>query len=305
MLLALVCATLALAATQQVDTTVNVVRGQRLDVKAYGGEVTVRGWNRNAVRIEASTSGRERVELTSSATAVSVRTEGRGGPPSDIALRISAPPWIALTVSGVNTSVKVDGVRAPISVETVEGEVDVIGGESLVSLRSVQGSVRLRGAKGRISVNSVNDDVEVANSSGDVVAQTVNGEIALYTVDAASLDASTVNGDISYSGPIRAGGRYALSTHNGDICLTIAEGTSASVAVSTFSGEFESEFPVPLRGTRKGKGFNFTLGSGSAQVTLESFQGTIQLVRPGSENDPARQRERERHRDHDKDHDRD
>jgi hypothetical protein len=73
------------------------------------------------------------------------------------------------------------------------------------------------------------------------------------------------------------------------------------VAVSTFSGEFESEFPVPIRGTRKGKGFNFTLGGGSAQVTLESFQGTIQLVRPGSEQDPAR---RER-RDHDEDHDED
>jgi hypothetical protein len=60
------------------------------------------------------------------------------------------------------------------------------------------------------------------------------------------------------------------------------------VAVSTFNGEFESEFPVPLRGTRKGKGFNFSLGSGSAQVTLESFQGTIQLVRPGSEKEHTR-----------------
>jgi hypothetical protein len=297
-LLALVCGTLAVAALQQVDTTLSVSRGQRLDVNAYGGEVTVRAWNRNAVRIEASTSGRDRVELSSSPTAVRVRTQSRNGPPSDIDLRISAPPWMALTLSGVNTSMKVDGVRAPISVETVEGDVVVNGGEGLISLRSVQGAVRLRGAKGRIAMNSVNEDVEVANSSGDVVAQTVNGEIALQIVDAASVDANTVNGDISYSGPIRTGGRYALSTHNGDISVTVAEGTSASVAVSTFSGEFESEFPVPFRGTRKGKGFNFTLGSGSAQVTLESFQGTIELVRPGSERDPAR---RERHEEDDDD----
>src|SRR6185295_4792884 len=128
--------------------------------------------------------------------------------------------------------------------------------------------------------NSVNEDLEVRNSSGEIVAQTVNGEITLRINDAASVDASTVNGDISYAGPIRNGGRYAFSTHNGDVTLTVAEGTNASVAVSTFSGEFESEFPVPLQGTRAGKGFNFTLGSGSAQVTLESFQGTIQLVRP-------------------------
>ena len=297
MLFALLTGILALAPDVQVDTTLNAVRGQRLAVNAYAGEVTVRAWNRNAVRIEAN-ADQDQLEISSSPTGISIRTQGRHGPPEEITLRISAPAWIGLSLAGVNTDAKVEGIRAPISVETVEGEVDVTGGESLISLRSVQGSVRLRGARGRINVNSVNDDVEVANSSGDIAAQTVNGEILLQGVDASSLDANTVNGDIAYSGPIRSNGRYALSTHNGDLTLTVPQGTSAGVTVSTFSGDFESEFPVPLQGTRKGKGFNFTLGSGSAQVTLESFQGTIRLVRPGSEEDPARQK-----RDHDRDHD--
>jgi DUF4097 and DUF4098 domain-containing protein YvlB len=293
-LLTLVTGALALAAAQQVDTTVKVGRGQRLQVNAFGGEVTVRAWNRDAVRVEATTSGRDRVEISTSATAVSVRTHGR---PSGMELRISAPPWIGLTLSGVHTNVKVEGVLAPISAETVEGAVEVTGGDGLISLRSVQGSVTLRGAKGRISVNSVNEDVSVANSSGEIVAGTVNGEIDLRFIDAATVDASTINGDIVYSGSVRNGGRYGFTTHNGDITMTVAQGTSASVAVSTFNGNFESEFEVPLRGTQKGKGFRFTLGSGSAQVTLESFQGTIELVRPGSE----RVRERDRDHDHDRD----
>jgi DUF4097 and DUF4098 domain-containing protein YvlB len=296
-LLTLVTGALALAAAQQVDTTVNVGRGQRLDVNAFGGEVTVRAWNRNAVRVETITSGRERVEVSSSATALSVRTQGRQGSPSQFELRITAPRWIPLNLSGVHTDMKVDGLRAPISVETVEGQVDVTGGDGLISLRSVQGSVALRGGRGRIRVNSVNEDVGVHNSSGEIAAETVNGEITLQINDAASVDASTVNGDIAYSGPIRSGGRYAFSTHNGDVTVTVAEGTSASVAVSTFSGEFESEFPVPLRGARAGKGFSFTLGSGSAQVTLESFQGTIQLVRPGSDKDRTRERRKDSHDD--------
>ena len=66
-----------------------------------------------------------------------------------------------------------------------------------------------------------------------------------------------------------------------EITVTVAEGTSASVSVSTFNGEFASAFPVTLTETRKGKRFNFTVGGGAAQVTLESFQGTIELVRPG------------------------
>jgi putative adhesin len=285
-----------MTAAQQIDTTLAVTPGQRLQVNAYGGEVTVKAWNRNAVQVQATTSGGHRIQVSLSGPVVTVRTEGRHGPPTEAELRISAPPWMALSVSGVHTNVNVDGSRAPVAVETVEGEVKVNGGDGLISLRSVQGSVTLRGAKGRIKVNSVNENLEVTNSRGEIMAETVNGEIVLGRVDAAAVDASTINGDISYDGPIRNGGRYSLATHNGDITLTVAEASSASVAVSTFNGEFESEFAVPLSGTRKGKGFSFTLGSGSAQVNLESFQGTIRLVRPGSMD---RERGDRRHRDHD------
>jgi DUF4097 and DUF4098 domain-containing protein YvlB len=301
-LLALVTGVLAVVTAQQTDTSIVVGRGQRLEVNAYGGEITVSAWNRNAVRVEASTSAQDRVEITSSATTLSVRTQGRRGPPDEIDLKISAPPWMALSLAGVHTGVTVRGTQAPVSVETVEGEVDVIGGNGLISLRSVQGSVTLQGARGRISVNSVNEDVSVTKSGGDVMAETVNGEITLQLVDATTVDANTVNGDISYNGPIRNGGRYSFSTHNGDVSLTVPEGTNASVAVSTFNGEFESEFPVPISGMRKGKGFNFTLGTGSAQITLESFQGTIELIRPGGEKDREHQREREKDHDGDEDH---
>ena len=292
MLLTLAAA-LTVAAAQQMDTTVAAQRGQRLQVNAFGGDVTIGAWTRDAVQIQASTPGRTRVEIGVTATSVSVRTQGRQGPPADVDLRITAPVWMAVSVSGVQTNAKVEGVRAPISVETVEGEISVNGGDGLISLRSVQGSVSLQGAKGRISVNSVNEDVRVTNSAGEVLAETVNGEITLDGVDAATVDANTVNGDIAYAGPIRNGGRYALSTHNGDITLTVAQGSSANVTVSTFNGEFESEFPVPLSGTRKGKGFSFILGTGSAQVTLESFQGTIELVRPGSRKDRERRERQE------------
>jgi DUF4097 and DUF4098 domain-containing protein YvlB len=163
----------------------------------------------------------------------------------------------------------------------------------------VQGAVSLKGAKGRIDVHSVNEDVTVTGASGEITAETVNGEVVLDRVDATSLDAGTVNGDVAYDGPIRNGGRYSLSSHNGDVSLAVAENASAMVTVSTFSGEFESDFPVPLRETRKGRRFSFSLGGGSAQVSLESFQGTVRLVRPGH---LAHDRdEDDDHKDHDSD----
>jgi hypothetical protein len=289
-----------LAFLQQVDTTVAVGHGQRLEVDAFGGDITVKTWNRNAVRVQADPSSHAEVQISTAGSTVSLRTEGRRGPPS-VDLAITAPAWMGLDLSGVNGDVKVDGAKGPVTVETVQGNVDVTGGQGIVSLRSVQGSVTLRGAKGRIEVHSVNEDVSVSDASGELTAETVNGEITLNRVDATSLDASTVNGDLTYAGPVHNGGRYSLSSHNGDVTLTVAEGTNAAVSVSTFSGEFESEFPVTINETRKGKRFNFTIGTGSAQVTLESFQGTVQLVRPGSR--ALRDKEHDDDHDHEDDED--
>lgn len=277
---AITLGTLALAG--QVDTTLPVQPGQRLEVDTFGGEINVKSWARNAVRVQADPSSRTQVVVSVSGSTVSVRTEGRRGPASAVDLNITAPAWMSLDLSGVYADITVEGARGPINVETVQGEVDVTGGEGNVSLSSVQGSVRLRGGKGRIEVHSVNEDVTVLESSGEIRAEAVNGEVSLEKVDATSLDATTVNGDVKYDGPIHDGGRYALSSHNGDITLAVAPGANAAVSVSTYGGEFESEFPVTITQGRKGKRFDFTLGKGGAQIELESFQGTIRLVRPGS-----------------------
>ena len=294
MLFALAPAALAaLTLIQQIDSTVPVERGQRLEVDLFAGDVDVKTWSRNAVRVVADPDGRGRVEIERSATSVSVRTTGRRGPPSSTDIELTVPAWMGLDISGVYTDITIAGARGPISAETVQGDVSAEGGDGLVSVKSVQGGVSVTGAKGRIEANSVNADVEVRRSSGEISTETVNGSIDLVGTDATTLTATSVNGDLNYDGPLHSGGRFALSTHNGDITVTVAERASAAVSVSTFNGEFESDFPVTLTETRKGKRFNFTIGSGSAQVTLESFQGTISLVRPGSQH----------HRDHDDDDD--
>lgn len=298
MLLTLVTTLGTLALAGQIDTTVPVQPGQRLEVNTFGGEINVKSWTRNAVRVQADPSSRTQVLVSVSGPTVSVRTEGRRGPASAVDLDISAPAWMALDLSGVYADVTVEGARGPVTVETVQGEVDVTGGEGIVSLSSVQGSVRLRGAKGRIETHSVNEAVTISESSGEIRAESVNGEVTLEKVDATSLDASTVNGDVGYDGPIHEGGRYALSSHNGDITVTMPPGANAAVSVSTYSGEFESDFPVTITQGRKGKRFDFTLGKGGAQIELESFQGTIRLVRPGS----SAPRE-DRDSDHDHGHD--
>src|SRR5207245_10177295 len=89
-----------------------------------------------------------------------------------------------------------------------------------------------------------------------------------------------VNGDITYDGTIKDGGRYRFGTHDGDVRVSVPEKGNVSVSVSTFNGEFNACFPVQLTGRTKHR-FSFTLGSGSAGLELESYGGHIKICRPG------------------------
>ena len=54
---------------------------------------------------------------------------------------------------------------------------------------------------------------------------------------------------------------------------------SARVAVSTFDGEFESEFPVIIERFTGGREFDFVLGDGRARIEIQVFDGEINLLR--------------------------
>src|SRR3954467_12610692 len=125
------------------DTTVAVQQGARLDVNNFGGEIVVRTWNQNNVRVRASHSSRTRVEVSSSASTVRVRTEGRRGPPSIVDLDITVPSWMAMDLSGTYTDISVDGVGGSITAESVQGDIEVTGGTGSINLKSVEGGVTL------------------------------------------------------------------------------------------------------------------------------------------------------------------
>src|SRR5207248_3287924 len=116
-----------------------------------------------------------------------------------------------------------------------------------------------------LALSGVYTDISVEGSQGEITAETVQ---------------ATVNGDVTYDGTIKDGGRYRFSTHDGDLRVSVPEKANVSVSVSTFNGDFSACFPVQLTGKTKHR-FSFTIGSGTARLELESFDGDIRLCRPG------------------------
>jgi DUF4097 and DUF4098 domain-containing protein YvlB len=274
--------TVAVMAATHTDTTVTVKPGMRLELNNFGGMIAVTTWSRNAVRVAADHSSRVEIEIDASDPSFEIRATHRRGIPTTVDYQLTVPKWMALELSGVNTDMSIENSEGEVEVQSVQGEVSVIGGTKNVTANSVEGAVRIEGASGKIECSSVNGNVHIERSTGPVVASSVNGEIVLDRIDSDDVEASTINGTVSYDGVIKDGGSYRFSTHNGDVAVTVPEGANATVSVATFSGEFSSGFPIQLRETKHGKRFNFTLGNGDARIELESFQGGIRLRRPGS-----------------------
>jgi DUF4097 and DUF4098 domain-containing protein YvlB len=260
---------------QGTDTTFAVRGETRLELSSAEGGITVQTWNRNSIRVEADHDEDTRIEIDQAGRTVSLRARARYGP-SEVDWKLTVPAEMALDLSSQSGDVRVTGSRGEVSVSSVEGSIVVQGGSGFISLQSVEGDVDLSGASGRVKASTVDGKILIRGSSGDVKASAVDGNIQLEDIQTTEVEANTVDGEISYSGAIRSGGRYSLSSHDGDVTV-YAPDISAEVTVSTFSGDFQSDYPVTLKGTQNRGRMNFTLGSGGARLDLESFDGTVTL----------------------------
>jgi len=277
----------ALRAQITTDTTVAVRAGVRLSLQSMNGSVTVRSWNRNQIRVLAE-SDRARVDVQSSGNVVSVRTESRRTH-SEVEYSISVPAGTPIEVANaLSVDVQIAGVCGPVNITTVSGDIDVqcIEGDGIIG--SVSGDISISDARGPLEVNATSGDVSVTGSRGPTRLHNVSGDVSVSDVSHPELDVETVNGDVEYSGPILNNGRYRFAAHSGDVGINVQGNLNALFSVSTFSGDFESEYEITINPgtTMHGKDMEFRIPSSgstsnSARVRLNSFSGTISLRRAG------------------------
>ena len=266
---------LAAAPLQDTDTTVAVKAGSRLNLDNFDGAVTVTTWNRSAVRIQATHDDDNRVDVDVHLARVDIRGRSRGGPP-EIEYRLTVPVDMALEISTHSGDISVEGTRGAVELSTVEGKVTVSGGSGRIQVSSVEGDVTIANADGRIDISTVDGAVTVTDSRGDVQVNAVDGEIRLDNVNASNVEATTVDGAIDFSGSFTGNGRYRFSSHDGDVTITVPS-IDAAVSVSTYEGEFDSDWPVTVRGSNARRRLDFTIGAGNARLELESFDGNVRL----------------------------
>lgn len=275
------------------DQTVAVTRGARLSIDNFAGEVIVKTWDRDQLRVQARHPSRTKVDVRTGATIVSVRSSTSGAPGS-VDYEITAPAWMAMKIEGTYNFITVEGAQNEVSATTTRGDVVIRGGTGAVVARSIDGEVVVEGTRGRVTASAVNEGIRITGVSGDINAETTNGSIIVSKVNSPNAELTTINGQILYEGSVTDRGRYRLTTHNGHVTVTLPETSNVTFIVRTYSGSFSSQLDVkgpPREEARRGRRLTYTLGTGSAEMEIESFGGHVRVRRPGAAT-PTKEKER-------------
>ena len=260
------------------DTVVDVRRGDRLVIENLSGSLVVGVSARERLEVRGEPGDEAEVSVIRNGSTLTLGPSRRRGRNRDVDAFVRVPAWMDIEVSGRELDVTVRSLTGSVFVRNVEGDIVVEDTRGPVRLQSVDGEIHVRGARGRVEARSRGEDVTLIDVVGEVDVESGNGDLVLDGVDGSSVRAETLDGDVRFTGPIRRGGRYSFSVHDGDAVLTLPRGSEFHATVATFDGDFVSDFPVLLERYRGGRAFEFTLGGGGASVRIEVFDGEIRLV---------------------------
>ena len=278
--------------------TVAIGAAGTLELSNVVGDITVKaGSGRDAVvevvrvsrgRTDADAKlGLEKVTVDVKTTAdrasFSAKYPDERRPPYSVSVgyEVTAPAGTRLTVHTVTGQVGVTAIKGELSVSSVSGSVTVSAASQIAKIHSVSGTVTLTdvATDNSVEVGTVAGEVWLKNvKARRVSANSVSGSINAVGIQAGGADLHSMSGEIRYSGPVAANGRYEFQSHSGEVNLGLTGGFD--VDATTFSGRLEAEAGLGLAATTgMRQSLRGTVDKGGAAVKVTTFSGNVKLAR--------------------------
>jgi DUF4097 and DUF4098 domain-containing protein YvlB len=276
----------------RIDTTIAFSRTGTVELQVTNGEIIVSSWSRDQVRVRA-TSERSALRFDASPSTLSLGLRSGSSRSGDTRFDLTVPVGVRVRATTTSGDIRIVGSKGEVEVRTQRGDI-VVEDVGRTDINAFSGDVEASGIAGDLRVNVLSGDVQIRQVTGNVEVKTVSGEIDLRDARSKEVRVGSTSGDITFDGTIDPAGRYELQTHSGEVDLTLPASVGATLIVSTYSGEIDSDFPLTLlpgqygEASGHGKSFTFTLGRGGARITAESFSGDINIRSRGGPTVPRR-----------------
>lgn len=266
------------------------------------GDVVVHGWDKREIRARAGDAARlelrqaeaagagakpaRRVEALISNSDEGTMVSGQCTGTSNVVLDVPRGATVVLRVQSGDVEI-VDVAEA--RVESLSGDVDARRISRALEVESISGEISVKDSIGRVRLRSYSGGVEASDvqpkeESDYFIAKATSGDITLESVSHARIEANTLSGDVRVVGALARGGSYDFKTHSGDVSLTLPADASFKLSARVVAGgDIVTAFAVktasgaqPVKELTQGRLIG-TVGSGDAEVTLLSFNGTLHL----------------------------
>jgi len=250
--------------------TYDVSDSPHINISTDAGDVTLRVWDENRIKVmlsgHAETVESTVIAATSDSVSVRTETERRGFRFFDRGMDVvvSAPPGGTLTVNSSSGDIR---IRIPLD------DVEINSGSGDVRLDEWVGDLRIKVASGNVKVGHVERDAEVTSANGDirvgsardVVAHTVSGTTTLGRIESSARIHSA-------SGEVRVrdfrGTDLVIKTMSGSSVIGLAPGRTVAAQIKTMSGQLRNKIR-PVGGDRTGR-MNVKVTSFSGDVILRN-----------------------------------
>ena len=236
--------------TEKFEQSYPLSANGRVSVSNVNGSIQMIAWDRNEVHLEATKIGDSKESL------------------DDVELRIDAQAnSFSVETEYKDTNWKNNDQRRKLEVHF---KVSVPRTAVLNEIETVNGSVVAANFTNITKISAVNGSVNANNLRGTADLSTVNG---------------TVTADFDR---VESGSKIELSTVNGRVNLIIPSDTNATVKADSLNGSITNAFGLPIRkGEYVGRDLHGKLGSGDAQIKLDSVNGPLAINKKDDGRSPS------------------
>lgn len=282
-------------------------------LKNFSGEISVKSWEKPAVRIQATKYARGRTEEEARENArqigIDVRqdkhilridtnipflghAQTRGG---RVDYEISVPQRFNLKLRSMSGDVKAKGAHGNVKIDTKSGDVGVQEIQGDVEVACLSGDVIMENIKGNSTVKSLSGDVagkdiaggntkfnlhsgdvDLTRLQGNLILASLSGDVHLVDMDCGKVEVDSKSGDIDIAGGVKPEGDYLLKTLSGNLKIRIPRDASVQIEALSRTGHISYTLPLKIEKESSSE-LHGILGEGKARIKLIALSGDISL----------------------------
>jgi len=283
----------------QVERSMPADRRVIVSACTLSGGFTVRGWDRNEVRVRSDGADIEltRTDQTKSeqatelkVTAKTSRPNARGSCLMFGGLEIDVPRGANVRLQTTSGDISLTDV-ARATVVTTSGNIDLTKMREETTATVIGGDISVRDSTGLFNLHATGGSIDARHlmplSASDTVSvSTVSGEVNLNQVTHQRVSVNTVSGEVTYSGELLRNGSYSFQNLSGEIRLLIPASSSFRLVTNVgetvkINSDFNLNHPpnqnIGPGNRREPRRVNATVGTGESLIRVSLLTGSLRI----------------------------